>query len=246
MEHLLNVENLSKDFTLHMLGGKTLEALRGVDFAVEAGEVLGLVGRSGSGKSSLLRCLYRSYLPTRGSVMYDSGEGPVDLATVADRTILRLRRAELGYASQFLSAVPRTTARDVVAGPLMERGAGPEEARGKAEDMLEALGLPPDLREAYPATMSGGERQRVNLARALVVRPRLLLLDEPTSALDPETRSLALEAILRLKREGTTMIGIFHDADALSALADRVLALEGGRVRWRGSAEEAGELFEVA
>lgn len=242
----LEVENLSKDFKLHMLSGKTMRALRGVGFSVEAGEALGLVGRSGSGKSSLLRCLYRSYLPSRGSVVYGSDDGPVDLATAPDRTVLRLRRRELGYVSQFLSVVPRTTARDVVAGPLMERGASSRDARGRAEDALEALGLPPDLREAYPATMSGGERQRVNLARALLVRPRLLLLDEPTSALDPETRSLALEAIVRLKEEGgTTMIGIFHDAEALGALADRVLALEDGRVRWRGSAGEVGGLFGV-
>lgn len=246
MAHHLRVENLSKVFTLHTLGKRRMKALRSVSFSVEGGEALGVIGRSGSGKSSLLRCLYRSYLPTGGSVVYESERGPVDLATAPERAVLRLRREELGYVSQFLSAVPRTTARDVVAEPLMDRGASLYEARERAETMLDALGLPPDLRGAYPATMSGGERQRVNLARALVARPRLLLLDEPTSALDPETRSLALEAILGLKQAGTTMISIFHDAEAIAALSDRVIALEGGRVRWRGSAEEAGGLIEVA
>jgi alpha-D-ribose 1-methylphosphonate 5-triphosphate synthase subunit PhnL len=108
---------------------------------------------------------------------------------------------------------------------------------------MDSLGLPPDLQETYPATMSGGERQRVNLARALVSRPRLLLLDEPTSALDPETRALAVAAIQELKDEGTTMVGIFHDAETLQALADRVLALEDGRVRWCGPAREAAGLL---
>jgi len=247
MEHpLLIVESLSKVFTLHMLDGRRLSALESVGFAVGRGEFLGVVGRSGSGKSSLLRCLYRSYLPTSGRILYAAEEGEVDLASAGDREVLRLRRGELGYVSQFLRAVPRVTARGVVAEPLVLRGAEPGEALEMAAAMLDALGIPPKLQEALPATMSGGEQQRVNLARALVVRPRLLLLDEPTSALDPETRALAVEAIKDLKGEGTTMIGIFHDADTLGSLADRVLALEGGRVRWCGPAGEAAGLLASA
>lgn len=230
MPHL-RVESLSKLFTLHMLGGRHMKALSGVSFEVYPGEFLGVVGRSGSGKSSLLRCTYRRYLPTTGSIFYASGDGEVDLAAATDRAVLRLREKELAYVSQFLQAIPRTPARDVVAEPLARRGVAPEESKERAAAVMESLGLPPELQDAYPATMSGGEQQRVNLARALVARPRLLLLDEPTSALDPETRALAIEAIKSLKDAGTTMIGIFHDAETLDALADRVLVLEDGRVR---------------
>lgn len=241
-DHLI-VESLSKHFTLHMLGGRRLQALRDVNFSVARGEFLGVVGRSGSGKSSLLRCLYRRYLPSAGSVRYAGEGGTVDLASADDRAVLDLRDRELGYVSQFLQAIPRTPARDVVAGPLVNRGTELEPARERAARVMESLGLPADLQETYPATMSGGERQRVNLARALVSRPRMLLLDEPTSALDPETRALAVTAIGELKDSGTTMVGIFHDADTLQALADRVLALEAGGVRWCGPAREADSLL---
>lgn len=246
MPHL-DVKNLSKSFTLHMLGGRKLPALEDVSFAVERGEFLGVVGRSGSGKSSLLRCLYRSYLPTGGRILYDSREdGPVDLAAADDRAVLRLREEEIGYASQFLRAIPRLSARAVVAEPLTRRGVAREEAIERADAALAALGLDPEIRETLPSTMSGGERQRVNLARALVARPRLLLLDEPTSALDPATRELAVEAILALKREGTTMVGIFHDDGALRALTERVLVLKAGRVFWSGPAEEVPGPARVA
>lgn len=245
MPHL-RVESLSKLFTLHMLGGRHMKALSGVSFEAHPGEFLGVVGRSGSGKSSLLRCIYRRYLPTAGSIFYASQGGEVDLVTAGDRTVLRLREEELGYVSQFLQAIPRTPAREVVAEPLARRGLAPEEARKRADEMMEALGLPTSLQDAYPATMSGGEQQRINLARALIARPRLLLLDEPTSALDPETRSLAIGAIKSLKDAGTTMIGVFHDAETLDALADRVLVLEDGRARWCGPAGEAGGLVRSA
>ena len=240
-QHHLRVGSLCKRFTLHMLGGREMTAFEGVSFTVERGEFLGVVGRSGSGKSSLLRCLYRSYLPTSGEILYASEEASVDLAIAADREVLRLRDGEIGYVSQFLRAVPRVPAREVVAEPLVRRGLG--DALERAAAMLDSLGLSPDLQEALPATMSGGEQQRVNLARALVSRPRLLLLDEPTSALDPETRGLAVEAIRELKAAGTTMVGIFHDGDTLAALGDRVLALENGRVRWSGPASEAAEIL---
>jgi alpha-D-ribose 1-methylphosphonate 5-triphosphate synthase subunit PhnL len=247
MTHHLKVESLSKSFDLHMLGGRRIWALGDVSFAVRRGEFLGVVGRSGSGKSSLLRCLYRRYLPTSGSMLYYSEGGEAtDLAVADDRVVLRLRREELGYVSQFLQAIPRTPARDVVAEPLVVRGASPEAARERSQEMLASLGLVGDLQEAYPATMSGGEQQRVNLARALVARPRLLLLDEPTGALDPETRELAVAAIKELKEGGTTMIGVFHDPGTLGALADRVLVLEDQKVRWCGPASEAPELMTAA
>lgn len=245
MPHL-TVENLSKHFTLHMLGGRHLAALEDVSFTVERGEFLGIVGRSGSGKSSLLRCVYRRYLPTAGRILYALEDGPLDLAAAEDREVLRLREREIGYVSQFLRAIPRTPARAVVAEPLINRGAEQDEALGRAAAMLDSLGVPSHLADAFPATMSGGEQQRVNLARALVSSPRFLLLDEPTSALDPETRVLAMEAIRELKNAGTTMVGIFHDMESLATLSDRVLALEDGRVRWSGPASEASKLLASA
>lgn len=243
MQHHLKVESLHKRFTMHMLEGLGMTALEDVSFAVERGEFLGVIGRSGSGKSSLLRCLYRRYLPTSGRMLYASESGVVDLACAADREVLGLRGQEIGYVSQFLHAIPRMPARDVVAEPLILLGAPTEVAREEAGAMMGSLGLPRKLGDSFPATMSGGEQQRVNLARALLGRPRLLLLDEPTSALDPETRVLAVEAIKDLKSTGTTMIGVFHDAATLEALSDRVLALESGKVRWTGHAGDASGLF---
>lgn len=245
VEHL-KVENLSKSFTAHMLGGARLPAIEDVSFAVARGEFLGVVGRSGSGKSSLLRCVYRRYLPTAGRILYDSSDGSVDLASADDRAVISLRGAEIGYVSQFLRAIPLTPARDVVAEPLVDRGVDAAEARERAAVVMDSLGLSDRLQDSYPATMSGGEQQRVNLARALVARPNLLLLDEPTSALDPETRAQAADAIRRLKEGGTTMVGIFHDAETLEALADRVLVLERGCVHRCAPAGQAAGIMAGA
>lgn len=246
MNEHLKVENLSKEFTVHMLGGTRLRAIEDASFAVARGEFLGVVGRSGSGKSSLLRCVYRRYLPTAGSILYDSSDGIVDLVEADDRTVLSLREAEIGYVSQFLRAIPRTPARDVVAEPLVGRGVDASEARERATAVMNSVGLPDRLKDSYPVTMSGGEQQRVNLSRALVARPSLLLLDEPTSALDPETRALAVGAIRRLKDGGTSMIGIFHEYETLEALADRVLVLEDGRVRQCAPVGEAAGILTGA
>lgn len=246
MPYHLKVECLSKSFSLGAEDGRRLRALEEVSFDVYDGEFLGIVGRSGSGKSSLLRCLYRRYLPSSGRILYVSRDGrETDLATADDREVLELRRRELGYVSQFLRAIPRTPALDVVAEPLFEQGRNVEEAREHAAFTMDALGIPDHLRDVYPATMSGGEQQRVNLARALISRPRLLLLDEPTSALDPETRALAIEAILQLKHAGTTMIGVFHESRSLTSLADTVMSMESGYASWCGPVGEATEILEA-
>ena len=235
----LDVRSLSKRFTMHLIGAAQLEAFAGVSFAVPPGGFLAITGRSGSGKSSLLRCLYRRYLPSSGEIVYRSADGPVELTRAPDHEVLRLRRAEIAYVSQFLRAIPRTTASDVVAAPLLRRGCAPDGARARADAMLDRLGMAPALRRAFPSTMSGGEQQRVNLARALCAQPRLLLLDEPTSALDPETRGVVVDVLASVRRQGTTIVGIFHDHEVVATLADEVLAMESGAMTWHGPASAA-------
>jgi alpha-D-ribose 1-methylphosphonate 5-triphosphate synthase subunit PhnL len=227
---ILTVDNLSKTFAMHVLGETHVIGLDDVSFAVDEGEFLGIVGRSGSGKSSLLKCLYRTYEPTGGHARYESRNGPIDLATCPERKVLALRGGEIGYASQFLNEIPRVPAVDVVARPLRESGMAPADARDKAADILKQLQLPDDLFEAYPATFSGGERQRVNLARAIAPHPRLLLLDEPTSALDSETRGAAIDLLRSYLDDGTTIIGVFHKQDVVEKLTDRVVVLDNATV----------------
>ncbi|MBA2451334.1 MAG: ATP-binding cassette domain-containing protein, partial [Chloroflexi bacterium] len=179
---LLSIRGLTKRFTLHILGGKVVVAFRDVDLDVPVGGFIGLAGTSGSGKSSLLKCIYRTYLASEGAARYVGDDGEtVDLARADDRAVLRLRRREIGYVAQFLRASPRVPALDVIAGPRADGGVGLEQARAEARELLDRLRLPRELWDSYPILFSGGEQQRVNVARALITRPRLLLLDEPTS-----------------------------------------------------------------
>jgi alpha-D-ribose 1-methylphosphonate 5-triphosphate synthase subunit PhnL len=228
---LLAVEGLEKRFRMHAIDGREVVGLEDVSFTVDPGEFLAVVGSSGSGKSTLLKCVYRTYAPTAGRIRYCGPGGTVDLASCPDRTVLDHRGDGLGYASQFLDEIPRVPAVDVVARPLRAAGTPTEAARDRARALLERLEVPESLWDAYPATFSGGERQRVNLARAVAPRPRLLLLDEPTSALDPGTRAAAVDLLREYLDDGTTVVGVFHDAEVIEALADRVLVLDGGRVR---------------
>ncbi|PSP87610.1 phosphonate ABC transporter ATP-binding protein [Halobacteriales archaeon QS_4_66_20] len=228
---VLSVDGLSKTFDMHVLGDTQVVGLENVSFAVREGEFLAVVGESGSGKSSLLKCLYRTYDPSSGAVVYHGPDGDVDLASCPDRTVIDLRGDAIGYTSQFLDEIPRVPAVDVVARPLVEQGLDREDARGTARELLAALSVPEALWRAYPATFSGGERQRVNLAQALAPQPELLLLDEPTSALDPETRQAAIDLLSTSLGSETTIIGVFHDADVVEAVADRVLVLEDGRLQ---------------
>src|SRR5215831_10264152 len=182
----LRIEDLHKAYTLHVLHGERVQAFHDVTFTVPRGKITAIIGPSGNGKSSLLKCVYRTYLPTSGHVHYHRADGAIDLATADDHTILALRQQEIGYVAQFLKAPPRVTAVDVVARPLVERGVARDVAVETAAALLARLNLPDDLFDAYPALFSGGEQQRVNIARALIGRADLLLLDEPTSALDRE------------------------------------------------------------
>jgi alpha-D-ribose 1-methylphosphonate 5-triphosphate synthase subunit PhnL len=221
---MLTVEKLTKNFTLHILNGKRIEACRDVSFTVPQGGFLGLAGPSGAGKSTVLKCLYRTYLPCSGSIFYESASGAtVDLANLNDRAILDIRTKEIGYISQFLKVIPRVSALDLVMEPILERnGVSVEEAHERASGLLERLRIPAHLFDAYPATFSGGEQQRVNIARAVSWKPRLLLLDEPTASLDAGSVGIVMEILKELRQEGTTMIGIFHDTELLESVTDEV------------------------
>lgn len=238
-EPILSVRGLSKTITLHILGGKTVRPLRDVSFELFPGECLGIVGPSGAGKSSLLKVIHRTYLADSGEVLFRERTGAVtDLLRAPEREIARLRREEMHYTSQFLKAPPRVPAVDVVANVLIRRGVPQDEARARAAKTLGGLGIGEDLQTSYPVLFSGGEQQRVNVARALVDPPRLLLLDEPTSALDTENGARVVEQLLEARRNGTAMIGIFHDLNVLRALANRALVLEDGMVAQYGDIED--------
>lgn len=231
---MLRIDNLTKAFTLHVLHGKRVPAFHDVSFVVPRGQITAIVGPSGSGKSSLLKCIYRTYLPTRGSIMLETDAGPVDLAMADDHTILALRKRTIGYVSQFLKAPPRITAMEVVARPLVERGVPRVAALAEASAILERLYLPRDLFDAYPALFSGGEQQRVNIARALIAQTDLLLLDEPTSALNRINLARVTALLREARARGTTILGIFHDYAVVKALADAAIVMESGTVRSAG------------
>ena len=221
---MITVDNLSKSFTLHILNNKKIVACRDISFTVPQGCFLGLTGPSGVGKSTVLKCIYRTYLASRGAIHYDSAVyGRVDLATLPDRAVIDIRDREMGYVSQFLKVIPRVSAIDVVMEPILARnGLQRDAARKRAISLLERLRIPPHLFDAYPATFSGGEQQRINIARAVSWKPRLLLLDEPTASLDKDSVGVVLEILKELLEDGTTMIGIFHDAMLMASVTDSI------------------------
>lgn len=212
-------------FTLHNQGGIRLPVLEAVDFDAAAGDCLVLAGPSGTGKSTLLRCLYGNYLATEGSIRVRAGDDWVELVGAPEQRILALRRDVIGYVSQFLRVIPRVSALDVVAEPLRLAGVEADEARERAAAMLRRLNVPPRLWGLAPATFSGGEQQRVNIARGFIARHPILLLDEPTASLDPDNRAVVLALIREARAAGRCLLGIFHDEEVRDAVASRVLAL---------------------
>jgi alpha-D-ribose 1-methylphosphonate 5-triphosphate synthase subunit PhnL len=226
---LLVVHNLSKTFHLHMQGGLSVRALAGVSFHVRRGRFLGLSGPSGAGKSTVLKCIHRTYLASGGSLEFESAAfGTVDLATAPQAQVIQLRRTEIGFVSQFLRVIPRVPTLDLVAEPMQIRQGIPlPQARERAERILDRLRIPRTLHSAYPATFSGGEQQRVNIARAVGWEPSLLLLDEPTASLDAESAGTVLDLLSELRDRGCTMVGVFHDPRMLSRIADDTVRIGG-------------------
>ena len=225
MTPLLSVNGLSKSFVLHTQGGVELPVLSDINLTANPGECVVLNGPSGAGKSTLLRCIFGNYRTDRGEILLDDGVETIDIAVGNPRQIIELRRRTIGYVSQFLRVVPRVTTLDVVSEPLRILGVSRDEAEGRAGDMLRRLRIPKRLWPLPPATFSGGEQQRVNVARGLIVSKPLLLLDEPTASLDAENRDTVVRAILDTIDNGTAIIGIFHDADVRDAVATRTLEM---------------------
>lgn len=219
----LVVSEVAKSFTMHLRDGIRLPVMSDVTFSVKAGECVVLGGPSGIGKSSLLKMVYGNYAVDSGQILVEHEGRLVDLATADPRTILSVRRGTLGYVSQFLRTVPRVAAVDVVAEPLQARGAEADEARATAEAMLARLNLPRALWQLPPATFSGGEQQRVNIARGFITDHRILLLDEPTASLDATNRAVVVDMIAEKKAAGVALLGIFHDEDVRGKVADRIV-----------------------
>lgn len=222
---MLRTENLAKAFTLHLRHGVRIPVLDGVGLTVHAGECIVLSGPSGAGKSTLMRSLYGNYRADGGHILIRHAGEMLDIASADPRTILAVRRETLGYVSQFLRVVPRVPALDVVAEVLIARGAGVEQARYEASRLLLRLNIPRRLHAIPPATFSGGEQQRVNLARGLIADYPVLLLDEPTASLDAENRAIVVGMINEAKMRGAAIVAICHDADVRDAIADRLFPL---------------------
>lgn len=221
----IRVEKLSKTFVLHVQGGAHLPVFADLSLEVAPGECVALYGPSGSGKSTLLRSLYANYKPGGGQVRVRHDGGWVDMASAPPHQVLEVRRRTVGYVSQFLRVIPRVPARDIVAEPLHALGVSLDKARARAEALLARLNIPEAMWDLAPATFSGGEQQRVNIARGFAVDYPVLLLDEPTASLDAGNRAVVVGLIQEAKARGAAVIGIFHDDEVRTAVADRIFDL---------------------
>ena len=216
------VEDLAKTFVLHNAGAAAIPVFERLRMEARPGECLVLSGASGIGKSTLMRSIYGNYLPTRGAVRVLHDGAYVDITQASPHLVLDIRRRTLGYVSQFLRVIPRISTLRLVMEPLLENGATEDEARARAEALLSALCLPQAHWDLPPATFSGGEQQRVNIARSFIRDYPILLLDEPTASLDAENRAIVVQLIGQALQAGAAMIGIFHDRDVRDAVATRL------------------------
>ncbi len=217
---ILKIENLSKVFFLHEQQ-KLIPSAKNVFLEAFAGKITAITGDSGVGKSSILKCVYGTYLASKGSIFYYPKEGKcLDLAQVNEQEMIRLRRNDISFVTQFLHCLPRQSTIDVVAKPLFDLGMDQKEARQKTKNLLAEIKLPERLWNLSPSTFSGGEKQRVNIARGMIFSPRLLLLDEPTASLDKTSAERVVKIIERIKASGAAILIILHDPDLVARLAD--------------------------
>lgn len=225
--YILDVENLGKQFQLHLVDGRVITPFANVSFKVRQGHLFMISGKSGAGKTTILKCIYRTYLTNQGHIWYDSREfGRIDIASADENIISRLREQELGFCSQFLKVLPRVPALEVTAEPLIKCGVPRDKALEEAAHWLARLGIEESRWLASPITFSGGEQQRLNLARAFIATPRLLLLDEPTASLDAVSKSIVLDMIREATEKGITILTVSHDIAAIQDLADDIFWLE--------------------
>jgi alpha-D-ribose 1-methylphosphonate 5-triphosphate synthase subunit PhnL len=223
---ILEVHQLQKDFHMHLIDGRVIKPFTNLSFQVSKGGLFMIGGKSGAGKTTILKCIYRTYLTTGGDIWYESQQfGRINIATAPEEIIIKLRSRELGYCSQFLKILPRVPALDVTAEPLIRDGVPRKEALDKAAQWLQRLGIEESRWQASPMTFSGGEQQRLNLARAFIAAPRLLLLDEPTASLDAVSKSIVLEMISEAKAAGVTILTVSHDTAVMEPLADKIFKL---------------------
>ena len=215
---MLRAENVGKSFTLHVQDSTVIPVFEHIDFALKKGDCVALTGASGAGKSTFMRMIYANYICQEGIIRVRHGEDWVDMVSAAPHTILDVRRRTMGYVSQFLRVIPRVATLDIVADPLKAMGIGVEAARDRAAVMLTRLNIPEALWSLSPLTFSGGEQQRVNIARGFVANYPIMLLDEPTASLDAGNRAVVLDLISEAKTRGSALIGIFHDEDVRDAV----------------------------
>jgi alpha-D-ribose 1-methylphosphonate 5-triphosphate synthase subunit PhnL len=227
MPTALELAGVAKTFTMHLQGGVRLSVVSGVGFSVMPGECTVLAGPSGAGKSSILKMIFGSYRCDRGQILVRQGAQHIDVATASPRQILALRKDTIGYVSQFLRAVPRVPTLDVVAEPLVARGTSRDAARKKAAELLRKLNIPGPLWGLPPATFSGGEQQRVNIARGFLPDFPVLLLDEPTASLDAANSEVVMELIAERKRRDAAIVAIVHDRNVRDRIADTVIDMTG-------------------
>ena len=220
---ILEVSAVNKTFTMHLQGGIRLPVVTGASFTADAGDCVVLVGPSGAGKSSMLKIIFGNYRCDAGAVTLRHGGDVIDVAKASPRDILNLRKNKIGYVSQFLRAVPRVPALDVVAEPLVVTGTPREDARERAAALLHRLNIPQRLWSLPPSTFSGGEQQRVNIARGFLPELPLLLLDEPTASLDAANRAVVVDLVAEKKNRGVAMVAIVHDDDVRHRIADQLV-----------------------
>jgi alpha-D-ribose 1-methylphosphonate 5-triphosphate synthase subunit PhnL len=221
MEPMIVIERLQKSFFLHLQGGLNLSVLKEIGMEVYAGECLALFGPSGSGKSTLLRLLYANYKGQGGRILVKHQGQWIDIVRAEPRKVLEIRKLTIGYVSQFLRVIPRIPALDVLMEPLRREGVPEHHAREHAEGMLMRLNIPKRLWGISPTTFSGGEQQRINIARSFIKPYPIILLDEPTAALDATNRQVVIEMIQEAKSRGTAMVGVFHDEEVRGAVSSR-------------------------
>ena len=223
----LEVKNLNKTFKVHTQGSIEVKGFENINLTVKQGEFLSLFGPSGAGKSSILKTLFRTYTTTQGNIIFHRDNGSkVDISTACESDILQLRKHEIGYVSQFLQILPRISAVDVVAEQLICKGESEEISKNKAKEMLDYLSIREELFDLSPLTFSGGEQQRVNIAKGIIAPKSLLLLDEPTASLDKTNTMKVVEKLKILKTQGVAMVGIFHDLEAMNIISDSIHELK--------------------